>query len=237
MQDDELAMVIREKYKDRKICIAYPSPEETGFMFNVKLMELVLQNSNKLNIQSMNAVGGTTIQSRNAIVESAKKFGMTDILWVDSNCVFPIHGLLRLLRHDKDIVGTTNAGRHGELAVKGVEKTEDGLLPMAITGFPFTLTKMSVFEKLRKPYFAEPPRWALPEIAIRQEDVVAEDEYFSHFARQAGFDIWCDTALSMEIGYVKTEVFYITPPIEKAKDIDIVFDNEKEHREADGIGE
>jgi hypothetical protein len=76
---------------------------------------------------------------------------------------------------------------------------------------------MAVFDKLKKPYFAEPPVWMFNQLCqqtrFKEDDVVGEDTYFCLNARAAGFDIWCDGSLSLEIGHIGTKVFYIEQAI------------------------
>jgi len=86
-------------------------------------------------------------------------------------------------------------------------------------GLPFMLIKMSVFDKLDElglapdhTYFAEPPRWMMRKQGWDIEgidELVAEDEYFCYLVQKAGFDIWCDMGLSMEIGHIGPQINYI----------------------------
>jgi hypothetical protein len=125
---------------------------------------------------------------------------------------------------------------------------------MKFVGFPLMLTKLSVFDKLERPYFAEPPRkligvfegkdYGMRVAEEMYHDVIPEDEYFCHQARKAGFDIWCDMQLTMEVGHVGTTVYYVKNPLpEDQQTGDVVFEEvlqsseEGEHRQAGGVGE
>lgn len=213
-----------DQYKDRKICIAFPSPESTNFRFNIALMETMMQNANMIPIRMAHTTGtGSWAQSRNVLVDQAKKVGITDIIWIDTDSIFQINAILRLLRHDKDIVGVTNAGRRGDLSMPNVDESTivNGLVPMSVLGFPMMLTKMKIFDAMQRPYFAEPPRHLVPEIDVRKDELVNEDEFFCHYARKAGFEVYCDMALSMEIGHIRTEVAYLKTEMTTKADVDI----------------
>ncbi len=90
------------------------------------------------------------------------------------------------------------------------------------------LIKMSVFDKLDElgfaadhTYFAEPPRWMVNKYLgwnINGDDeLMGEDEYFCQLLLHAGYDIWCDMGLSMEIGHLGISVNFIeqNEPIDK----------------------
>jgi len=215
--------------KNRKIGIGYPSPELIDYRFHSSLIELITQTSQFVPLGLTNAVSSRIAVNRNTIVQNARILGATDILWLDSDSVFPVSALMRLLMHDKDIVCASTCRRKGVnrdpvcLPLNFSEiKPGDKLVRMKQIGFPFMLTKMSVFDKLDasglapdKCYFAEPPRdmmrkagWDLP----GTDALLGEDEYWCELVLKLGMDIWCDMELTMEIGHVGSDVFYVTQP-------------------------
>lgn len=212
--------------KDRKICIGYPSPELVDYRFHSSLIELITQTAQFVSLGLTNAISSRVAVNRNTIVQNARALGATDILWVDTDSVFPISALMRLLMHDKDIVCATTCRRKGvnrepvALPLNMAEiKSNQQLVRMKQIGFPFMLTKISVFDKLDelklsqdKAYFAEPPRWMMRKMGwdiAGTDALVGEDEYWCELVLRAGFDIWCDMELSMEIGHIGSTVFYI----------------------------
>lgn len=248
---------IREKYKDRKICIAWPSPEKVDYRFYHDMFQLSTRTAHYMCVAMANQVSCRVAVNRNGLVQQARLQGATDILWVDADSKFPMNGILRLLSFDKDIVCATTARRQSN-DTRGVGAPLDvnngagvqKLWPMKWVGMPFMLTKMSVFDKLDDlliaesngilkkgdiPYFAEPPRWMCPEIDTNVENLVAEDEYFCWYARKAGFDIWCDEELSMELGHIGSTIYYIQAMDTNAASpaVDIEF----ETRNEDSLGE
>lgn len=203
---------IAELYKNRKIIVAWPSGEKLDYRFTNSLIELIAANLPVLNLGLSNSISSRVAVNRNACVDRARQLEGTDILWLDGDIKFPTNGLVRLLAHDKDIVGATTRRRdhRGEPIGVAVDPNQDGiLLEMKLIGMPFMLTKMSVFDRLQRPYFAEPPRHMLPEIDDGSDELVGEDEYFCATARKAGMRVWCDRELSTEIGHVTSEVKYI----------------------------
>ncbi len=211
---DEIAKLIHERYKDRIICIASPLPEQTDYRFNISLIEFITQNINLFQMRLHHAVSSRIAVNRNNIVKAARQMGCTDILWIDGDTKFPVNGLLTLLGHNKDIVCATTCMRKEDGIPVGTQMdvgVQERLIRMKLIGMPFMLTKMGVFDKMKEPYFAEPPRWAFSEIDTVSDEVIGEDEYFCYFAIKSGFDIWCDMRLSVEIGHIGTKVHYISP--------------------------
>jgi hypothetical protein len=68
---------------------------------------------------------------------------------------------------------------------------------------PMMLIKMHVFEKIERPYFAEPvwPGTDFPE---------GEDIYFIRRVREAGFQVWCDIDISKTLGHIGSKEYYIS---------------------------
>ncbi len=232
--EDDIRKVITEKYKDRKICVAWPSPEKTDYRFNHDMLSFINQNALYLNISIANRVSSRIAVNRNGLVQDARQQGATDIMWVDGDTKFPVNGLLRLLSHDKDIVCATTARRMGNdmrpIGTPVSMELNPGqvLYPLKWVGMPFMLTRISVFDKLDEmfikiassnvkrenmPYFAEPPRWVFPDIIADSDNpdpLVGEDEYFCYHARKAGYEIFCDEELSMAIGHIGSTIYYIS---------------------------
>lgn len=215
--------------KSRKIAIGYPSPELIDYRFHSSLIELITQTSQFVSLGLTNAISSRIAVNRNVIVENARQLGATDILWIDSDSVFPIHSLVKLLMHDKDIVCATTCRRKGanrEPVAVPMDISEISpnqiLVKMKQIGFPFMLTRISVFDKLdelglapEKAYFAEPPRALMRKNGwdIQGTDaLIGEDEYWCQLVLKAGYDIWCDMELSMQIGHVGSNVYYIENP-------------------------
>lgn len=246
-----------------KVMIGYPSPGMTDFGFEQDKLNLIMHNWLDYDLHVRNSVSSRITMNRNNIVKDAIDAGLKGddrILWIDADTKFPHSGLKALIAHDKDVVCATTSRRVGEdrspacypMDIGSIQPFQQ-LVPMRIMGLPFMLTKMSVFEKLRAPYFAEPPRWMMDEIygadatgyqyQERDQDVMPEDEYFCWQLRKAGFEILCDMQLSMQIGHVGRTVYYIKNPLPSGQG-DIAFESnidfalgQKQGRTEDQIGE
>jgi hypothetical protein len=202
-----------------RICIGIPQPEQVDYRFVNSLWNLMLENAPHFEISRTNAVGSTIAKNRCMLADAAKAWGATHMLQIDADQTFPSNALPRLLAHDLPIVCATASRRvEGDqrpvcepVDLKSLTKGQK-LVPMRLVGFPFMLIKMEVFEKLRRPWFADPPRWMMePENQIA-DTIMAEDEYFCLSARRAGYDVMCDMELSMEIGHIGTKEYMIQNP-------------------------
>lgn len=195
-----------------KVMVGVPSGDLVQARFVSSLVGLLATSIPDTHVFYCNHISSRITENRNGLVKMAQEQGNTHILFIDSDMVFPPQGLGELLAHDKDIVGATACHRkEGEGKAIGIPVDMDKpfhvgterLVKMQIMGLPFTLIRMSVFDKLRKPYFAEP--------FDDQGELVPEDNYFYINCARAGFDIWCDNALSMKMGHVGIKEYRITP--------------------------
>ena len=124
---------------------------------------------------------------------------------VDSDMTFPRTALSLLLRHRCDVVGAIYTKRVPPYSVLGTAvepHTLDGphnLLEMARLPTGFMLIRMTVFDRLAKPYF----RFGVNETS---GEIVGEDYVFCDRVRQAGFRIWCDCELSREMGHIGQQI-------------------------------
>lgn len=162
-----------------------------------------------------NTVSGSILPDlRHKLVREAQKQRCTHILFTDSDMMVPPEALIRLLQHDKDIVGVNypmKVGRHqaprptGEsLELKplhtGVDT--DGLEEVNYVATGFAMVKMSVFEALEIPWFLTP--WN-----EKFQGYMTEDVYFMLYARHKGFKIYCDQSLSKEVFHVGQKWFHL----------------------------
>jgi hypothetical protein len=154
----------------------------------------------------INAKSSIVAEARNRCVALARQHGAGHLLFLDSDMVFPRTTLQRLMAHDKEIVGATYPKRvepHPVLgaALEGGRVEGDGAL-VEMTNLPTgcLLIAMAVFDCLDRPSF----RFSLDPATGA---IVGEDYEFCSRARDAGFSIWCDTALSFEIGHIGQSIY------------------------------
>jgi hypothetical protein len=150
------------------------------------------------------ATSGCYVESnRNALVnyflDSSIPF--THILWIDTDMQFPEDALLRLLAHDKDIVGANYRTRTPPYSCAGIYERGDsvtmtaGLHRMVQIPTGLLLVKFDVFKKLPFPWFKE----------SHSKTEARDDVYFCHLARAKGYEIWCDNDLTKEVVHIDTQ--------------------------------
>lgn len=161
-------------------------------------------------------IGGYVAVNRNELVETARKNGSTHIMFIDNDQTFKPSAIQRLLDHDKDIVCAPYNARpapgqqvvsvvkmldkNGNLPMDGGNREFElgaGLTKVGGSGTGFMLIKMSVFDKLKKPYFRE---WQDENNVHHTEDID-----FCTKARKEGFNIWVNPTIP--IGHVGTYEF------------------------------
>jgi glycosyltransferase involved in cell wall biosynthesis len=161
----------------------------------------------------INAKGSLVVNNRNRLVKEAQALGVDYILFLDSDMVIPPGALRRMLSHDKDIVGGTYIQREephqllgkdvdgkplGEsisgTAINTESLTEVGALPTGCL-----LVKLSVFDKMKKPYFRTP---AIESDVDGEEWIQGEDYYFCQQAKALGYSMFVDWGVSANINHL-----------------------------------
>src|SRR5262245_5686952 len=116
----------------------------------------------------INLEGSMITKQRNDLVEHARKIESDYMFMLDTDMQAPPQTLVRLLKHDKDIVGATYNKRVPPFEtlgkLKGERPTDDelrkgGLREAELLPTGCLLIKMSVFDKLTWPYFYESYQW------------------------------------------------------------------------------
>jgi hypothetical protein len=133
------------------------------------------------------------------------------LLFVDSDMVIPRDVVPRLLSRDVDIVGI-NCPKRGiplmpvythDINGEWMDYKSGKLYEMDYIGMACTLIKTSVLKEMERPWFyAE----------FSEENMmtpIGEDICFSRAAREAGFKVYCDMDVSMNIGHITTLPLYL----------------------------
>lgn len=147
--------------------------------------------------------GPYVTESRSIIVEKAQSVNATHLLFLDSDNTFPPDVIDRLLSHNKDIVGATYLKRVPPYDLLGepLDKPSDKpLIQMKKMPTGCLMIKMHVFDKLQKPYFR---------LAYKDGKEIGEDYNFCQDVGKLGYSVWCDQALSVQIGHVENRVVTI----------------------------
>lgn len=165
------------------------------------------------NYLTLSVPGSLTSLARNTIVDIALSNECSHIMFLDTDMTFPKDTILKLINHDKDIVGGLYFERYHPYrpAVFWKDNDDEYVLPNNIPenkliecdaiGTGCLLIKTAIFSKLKKPYF----EYRLGAYGISQkEKFFSEDIVFSELCKKEGFSIYCDT--SIECGHLITDV-------------------------------
>jgi len=187
------------------VAIAIPSGDMVHADFAIRLATMCLNPGARTCI--INAKSSLVALGRNQCAEAAKLAGATHMLFLDSDMVFPIDTMMRLLKHNKDIVGAVYSQRAAPFHPLGITfegehmHVTQGLKRMRIIPTGCMMIKMSVFDKLPKPWFTT---------KIEGEKIMGEDYYFCEQVQKAGLEVWCDGDLSREVGHIGQRVYHIS---------------------------
>jgi hypothetical protein len=139
---------------------------------------------------------GTVATNLNTIIDQARKNECTHVFIVEDDSMFHPSTVINLLTHDKDVVAGICPNRNppfhpyiydalptGEINYRPLTSDDKGLIRVGATGMGGILIKMSVFDKLTKPYFhtyfQDGAEWG--------QDIV-----FNKSLIKAGIEVYCD---------------------------------------------
>jgi hypothetical protein len=149
------------------------------------------------------------VTARSLLLTEFLKTKATDLVWIDDDISWQPPDLVRLVRHDVDVVGAAYRMKSKEIKfsiepLEGAVRNRHGLLEMKRIGTGLLRIKRHVIETLiqkcphlryRDP-FGGPDRFALFNTGIRNGELVSEDYAFCDLWREHGGKVWCDTEIS-----------------------------------------
>lgn len=217
----ELADVEEKQEEEKripKVAICMPTHDmvPAGFMYDLANMVGFTAASGVADgifDLAMNMNQGTIVHtSREDLAQQALMTDSDYMLWLDTDHRFPKDSLIRLLNHNKDIVGINYCTRRfppqyvafeeidlpNRLLKKLVtDENSTGLQKAAAIGFGLTLIRSNVFWDMAedKPWFDF--KWIGP-----GADWVGEDVHFCQKAEKYGYDVWVDADLSKECSHI-----------------------------------
>lgn len=198
-----------------KIAIGIPSMGMWHADFALNLMHLVMAfNKYKLkgfDSQELRVIhnrGSILPKQRHEIVKAAQDWGADYLLWLDCDHTFPAHLLAKLLIADKDVTAincvTKSTPAHPTARLKDAEVSfgvptfswpGKGLEQVWRVGTGVMLMRMKVFEKIGPSVFH---MFYRPEV----ENYQGEDWSMCEAIENAGFEIWVDHDLSLQVGHI-----------------------------------
>ncbi len=199
-----------------KIGVVSPARDmvNTGYAFDaMNMLAFTAATRPDITLASYTSLGTMIFDQRIKLAREAMEEGCDYVLWLDSDMRFPKDTMLRLLRHQRDIVGANYVSRQVPPEPVSFILTKDGskwcrvptlrestgLEQVSGCGFGVTLTSAKVLKKLDedrdKPMF-----WF--QYSVKNHTVLGEDIYFCINATHHGFDIWIDHDLSKEVRHI-----------------------------------
>lgn len=154
--------------------------------------------------------GASIARNRNHCVETALKHNAKHLLFIDDDMVFAPGVIDKLLaRKEYFVSGLCTVRSLPAKPALYMKRKDDsglydnvanpkGLMTVDGVGMAFTLIDTTVFKRMKKPYFAMPPRG---------EDVLGEDLYFCEKAKELGIDIKVDC--DVVIGHIGNYTYSI----------------------------
>lgn len=178
--------------KDKKVFVGVPCGKTPVCdSFYDCLYRLVLPEGSVI----QRVKGGSVPQNLNKIIEAARDFDYVFI--VEDDSMFHPLTVINLLSHDKDVVAGLCPNRNAPfpayiygdanengLAYYSLKESDTGLIRVKATGMGGILIKMSVFDKLKKPYFIN---------TFIGETEWGQDIWFGKSLVDAGIEVFCDT--------------------------------------------
>lgn len=215
-----------------KIALCIPCHGDTKTKFTQCIIAMVactlgarIEDDNndpiKIEFEVFIVSGSLLPESRNRLVAEAIHWEADYMLWMDADHVFPSDALLRLLARNKLVVGCNYARRFSPTSptasklVDGKTElvwTEEGMdiEEVAHLGLGFCLVNMRVYDilearaaKAKKKHF-----WPLFRMDPGPSGItfIGEDVHYFKMLRAAGVPIFCDHALSWEVGHETSHI-------------------------------
>jgi hypothetical protein len=193
--------------KNIKLSILVPTRDTVTSQFAYCLSQLMKINS-QIGIDTFLFFNSNTIllNQREMLVEDAKKIKSDYVLWLDSDMVFPPTTAMRLLNHNKDIVGCNYLKRSKPNTPVAYETlfewdkplsmtSKDDLVKVEGVGLGCILMKLSVFDSICKPYFEF-------SYILKTKEWMGEDFNLLGKLRSNGHEVYIDTVLSNEVKHI-----------------------------------
>lgn len=190
-----------------KVGVIFPSGEMVHADF-AKCLAALSYFSSDLNLTFIHPKGCYVDDNRNNGVSAALEQGVDYVLFIDTDMTFPPDSLNRLLSAGKDVVAASYAQRvaphHAMLIFMEGGRQEENLIEVNGAPTGLMLVKKEVFERIGECPFRTP--YVEKDGKLKKQ---SEDYYFCGEAIKAGFEVWVDMALSLEVGHIGQQVHRI----------------------------
>lgn len=186
-----------------KVAIAIPYYRSVEGPTLLSCMGLAARSATHCGMLPIGTAGCYVEDNRNGSVQYALNTGIPFdwLLWIDGDMIFPDDALLRLMEHDKDIVGANYRIRTPPFGFAGHyldgsdrHLMEPGLHQMGHLPTGLMLTRFDIYRKLSYPWFR-------PGLNNESRD----DVYFCQYARSNGYEVWCDHDLTKQVQHIAVQ--------------------------------
>ena len=193
---------------DKKVLVGVPTP---GYSRNDHFYDYFNMLEKPVDTAITFARGQSPARNRNLIIKQALQYDRTHILFLDDDLAFAPDLLIRLMKHDVDMVTALylmrnyphkpiifdyadEIGRCGNYYPKD---TDSGLIPIVAAGLGACLINTDVFRKLEEPWVR---------LGELEKDHWCDDIGFFRRTREAGFQLYCD--LDVVAGHMANVVIW-----------------------------
>lgn len=198
MPDEEMTAAPKPQYRKPHVMFGLPTREMVHTDWALSLVGVAVRSCFMVEFSTANPRSCYVQTNRNDVVEAALQQQCDFIFWWDPDIEAPADSLLRLLAHDKDIVGGTYIRRSEPYGLMGKATSHVGALPleglieMDFLPGGFLLTKTSVYRKMEPPWF-----WLTHHPNGRVD--LGDDSYFFDKAKKAGFRAFMDPSITAQL--------------------------------------
>ncbi len=186
----------------KKTYVAIPSCRDWKPQFGKSLCGLINSTSDIF----LNVLQGTSVlpRARQLAIQDAINGGFSHILMLDDDMAFPADLLVKMLEHEKDIVGINYCRKNpagatpmacGLDGVVITSKDKSGLEEVGWIGFGAVLINLQIMKDIPLPWFEV--RWM-----EEKQDFLGEDFYFCMKLRGMGAKIYIDHDISNKCAHI-----------------------------------
>jgi len=164
-------------------------------------------------------VGASLSKNRNELVETALEMKASWVIMIDSDMLFPVDSLSRLLKHNKSVVSALAFRKSYPYRPVGQTEDKDGnikdlttsgdgsLMKVRRIGFGMVAIQTAIFKSLPKPWFSMAPTFLRHDgenffidgdlLAEDTNETLSEDHWFSDLCNVHNIPLRIDTGLSI----------------------------------------
>lgn len=193
--------------EEMKLLIATPSCRDFkhGYLTSILALGLYLERTGAEVTFDILKNMSDAAAGRALITEKAIGNKFTHILFIDDDMQFNVDAAQILINRNVDFIGAncllkstnkTSARRGGEFVYS---KNKTGIEKIDKIGMAFTLIKLSVFDKITRPFFESRTEYDLEKNIMRP---CGEDTFLCNKASEAGIDIYVDHDAAKHVWHI-----------------------------------